>query len=303
MLRRAVFTTVLLSASLSAAAEPSKQACVDAYAKGQEQRKGGALVEARDAFRTCSAEACPGLVRNDCVQWLSEVEVALPSIVVAVRDAQGRDVPDASVFLDDKPVAGWSRGRAIELSPGQHRLRVERGAGSAVEQSVVASVGEKNRLIRITAPEPVTRTSPAALPTSDSRSGPPTWSLIVGGLGLGAIGGGAVVDVTASSRLRSLRDDCAPRCTESEVDSVKRQMLIGDVLIAVGAIAVGVATWGWLGAERQPAGVSASASRGEGVAPRPLRMSARLRRDPGSRTPPSADGASGGERRRAPRRE
>jgi hypothetical protein len=231
------------------------------------------------------------LVRGDCVQWLSEVDVALPSIVVAVRDARGRDVPDARVFLDDKLVEDWSKGRAVELSPGEHRLRVERGPGSTVEQPVVVSVGEKNRLLRVTAPEPVGPTTKAPASTSAGRGGPPTWSLIVGGLGLGAIGGGTVLD------------DCAPRCDQGDVDSVKRQMLIGDVLIAVGAVAVGVATFGWLGSEGKPDAVSASAWSGRRAGPTLARKSARLRRDHGSRAVPSADAASDDARRRAPRRE
>jgi len=48
----------------------------------------------------CSNPACPAVVKRDCDQWLTEMDASLPSVVVAARDATGRDLVDVRVTID-----------------------------------------------------------------------------------------------------------------------------------------------------------------------------------------------------------
>src|SRR5580704_17589938 len=93
----------ILCARTASPAEPiadDKEACFRAVDEGQKLRATRKFVSARDQFIQCARSVCPALVRKDCAQWLSEVEVSLPSVVFGARDVQGRDVFDVRVTVD-----------------------------------------------------------------------------------------------------------------------------------------------------------------------------------------------------------
>ncbi len=53
-----------------------KVACVNAASKSQQFRDAHKLVEARAELRQCVAAQCPAVVRDDCTNWLGDVERA-----------------------------------------------------------------------------------------------------------------------------------------------------------------------------------------------------------------------------------
>src|SRR5580698_9599765 len=106
-LRSATVALVCLAASLvggaASARDDEKQACARASEDAQQLRSEGRPKEARDRLLVCARDTCPGIVRKDCTLWLAEVTAALPSVVVAAKDAQGQDVVSVKVTLDGEP--------------------------------------------------------------------------------------------------------------------------------------------------------------------------------------------------------
>ena len=56
-----------------------------------------------------------------------------------------------------------------------------------------------------------------------------------------ALGSFGYFGLTSKSDLTKLRTDCAPYCAEAQLDDVKSRMLIADVSLGVGIVALGVA--------------------------------------------------------------
>src|SRR6187402_3583264 len=83
----------------SAAADPAKAECFARHEEAQVARRQGHLLEARAWLRQCSSATCIGIVRADCIEWLAEVERAIPSVVITAR-ARGADLVDVKVIID-----------------------------------------------------------------------------------------------------------------------------------------------------------------------------------------------------------
>ncbi len=212
----------------------------------QRHRKAGRLLAARDSFRRCARAECPAPISSFCLSRLNETEAALPTLVVRARDANGTDVPDLDVFVNGARV-GRSDGRAISVEPGPNAVRAFRGTTPVSDTtSLVVLEGEKLRAVSLTigpriaaSPEPA-RPEPAA----PSRSvGPLPW--VLGGLGLASLGTGAALWTSGLVERSNQLDagGCAPRCDDSVTDSIRTRLVIGDVLVAVGVVSIGVATY------------------------------------------------------------
>src|SRR5688572_5732896 len=76
-----------------------KAECVAGLDKAQASKASRKLVDARESYVTCSHEACPDMIREDCAKGLREVDEALPSLTFAAT-LDGKDAPDAKVALD-----------------------------------------------------------------------------------------------------------------------------------------------------------------------------------------------------------
>lgn len=221
-------------------AEDTKAECVRAFEAAQRARLKSKLVEAKAELRICSRESCPTLVHGPCTGWLREVEAAMPSVVVSVRTQDGDDVPSARVSIDGRPVR--LSGTAIELSPGEHVIRVEAKGRGRVERTLIVNASEKNRLVSLILPATPGRRRQA----TKERAQPAgvSWPYWVGALGVVAVGAGVTLDMIGTQKLANLREDCAPNCSESKVSSTRTTIIAGDSLIAGGLIAVGIATYG-----------------------------------------------------------
>lgn len=236
----AVLAVVASAGDASAADE--KQACVRASEKAQQLRNASKLVEAREQLVACTRTECPKLVQQDCTQWMSEVLSATPSVVPAAKDRAGRDIVDVRVSIDGKLATDALDGKAIGVDPGVHTLHFETSAAAAIDETVVVKQGEKNRIVTVTfakgddataagAPGPASASRGAEEPP---RSSPPIAAYVVGGIGIVALGAALVVQLGANSDARDLRETCAPRCSQSDVDGIQSRYTVAGVTAGVG---------------------------------------------------------------------
>ena len=239
---------VFASAAPPAFAE--KLDCPTASEEAQRLRDKNRYLEARELFHRCSQTSCPSIVRKDCTKWLTELDEATPSIVIAAQDGAGADIADVKVELDGKVIATRVDGRPIPIDPGEHVLRAEADGQTPITQKLIARVNEKNRIIRVafpappssvTPPEPEKPPPPPPARPSESGRGVPAVSWILGGVGLVGLGGFAYFGLTGKSELADLRASCAPYCEQAQLDDVKSGMLVADISLGVGIVALGVA--------------------------------------------------------------
>lgn len=243
------------SAERVAHADGAALDCPSSSEEGQRLRDKNKYSDARAMFRACSQPSCPAIVRKDCAKWLTEIDETQPSIVIAAQDATGADLSAVKVLVDDRQVATKVDGSPIAVDPGEHALRMETPGHAPLTQRLIVRVSEKNRLVRVVfqdgakaaQPEPVGPPRPGASGSegstteSSSSSGPPVLALVLAGVGVVALGSFGYFGLTSKSDLAKLRTDCAPFCDQSQLDDVKSRMLIADVSLGVGIVALGVA--------------------------------------------------------------
>ncbi|MEZ4440998.1 MAG: hypothetical protein R3B72_18010 [Polyangiaceae bacterium] len=219
-------------------ADPA-QACVDDHTAGQLSRRDGELLKARDEFARCATDRCPALVVQDCVALLEAVERELPSLIVAVRQADGRDVPDARVAIDGAPRPELRVGQAFVLDPGPHAIRIDEGERHA-RLDVVVALGEKNRrvIIELSAPP-----EPPPLPMPDRAAGNEVMvaGYVLAGLGGATLTVAAGLGLSGLLELDGIDDRCGKRanppntCSEDDLAGLRRKFLAADVSAGVGA--------------------------------------------------------------------
>ncbi len=242
---------LLLLGPRGAAARPELERCIADAQDGQAARDRGALLDARGRFRACAQQECPPAIRRDCASWLDAVERALPSIVVRARDADRRDVLEATVRVDGKVAAARLDGRPIAVDPGPHVVRVEATAGAA-DVRVVVRQGEQNRPVdlqvgRLRSPLVVAtvpaRSLPPPVPEPRPSSGRATAGWIALGVGAAGIAGFAALGLHAKSEVDDMRKSCAGHCDPGRVDAAERAALLANIALGVGLAAAGTGTW------------------------------------------------------------
>ncbi|MEJ7731050.1 MAG: hypothetical protein WKG00_17775 [Polyangiaceae bacterium] len=180
------------------------------------------------------------MVTADCAAWVTELAREVPSVVVALRDAGGREGADARVRIDGRLAREHIDGRPIELDPGVHRVVVESSAGT-VEQSVVLGTGQQNRVISLTLPDDAGR---GALRTA-------AW--ISGGVGLAGLASFAAFAISGQASYDDL-ETCRPGCSQDDEDSVATRFVVADVSLGVGIAGVAGAVVLWLVSRPAPRG-------------------------------------------------
>ncbi|MDB4997939.1 MAG: hypothetical protein JWM74_5371 [Myxococcaceae bacterium] len=247
-----------------------KKECPGAAEKTQRLRSEGKLREAREQAVLCARAQCPGVIRKDCEPWLSEIDAALPTIVVGAKDG-GKDVIDVKVSIDGAPVATVLDGKSIAINPGAHTFRYEREGSEPVEEKVVIREGEKARQVTVVFPSKVVAKDEPKQKNlydhSDEKQsgGSIVPGVIVGALGVAGIGSFFFFHLSAKSDLDELRGRCAPRCTDSELSDVNTKIIIADVSLGAGVVALGIATYLIISRPSAPKSVQV----GAGVAPTP----------------------------------
>jgi len=152
---RHVFPICLAIAGLAApplaSAEPlSKEQCIDAHGRGQDAREQGKLSLARKLFLTCAQSSCPALVQRDCARFTDDLMRQQSSLSFVARDAQGSDLPDTAVYVDDAlVVTRLDDGKPHDVDPGTHTIRFTSN-GNTQSVTVVVGTGEKGRVVSVT---------------------------------------------------------------------------------------------------------------------------------------------------------
>ncbi len=227
---------IVLVVATTARAAPTRAECIAASEDAQLMKIKSQLRAAREKLVVCSDDACPKIVKQDCSNWLDEVDRAMPTIVFGAHDARGRDLTDVRVTMDGTPLADHLDGKAIAIDPGQHTFHFEMEGAPARDEQLVVREGDKNRNVTVTLgepfaahiePPPVQKPTPPVWieqppPPKDERHGPSVATWIVGGLGLATLAAAGAVGTIALVRRSSLYDSCGSKgtCQPSDVDQV-----------------------------------------------------------------------------------
>lgn len=222
--------------------------CVSAAEESQPLRTDGKLTAAREKLLVCARPGCPDFVRADCTRWLAEVENVLPSVVFRVVDDKGKDVTDVRVLVDGKVIAEKLDGRPVAVDPGEHVFTYEAPGLAPVSERLLVRQGEANRLVSVSMGPPASARAAAPpaeppAPTEESGAKIPLASWVLGGAGLVSLGVGAVFLASGKGDHSDMESGCAKTrsCSQSEVDSAKTKLLVGDVAVGVGIVGIGAA--------------------------------------------------------------
>jgi hypothetical protein len=217
-----------------------KQVCIAAAEDAQQLKLDRRLKAARERLLVCASQVCPPPVRSDCSQWMNEVSMALPTVVLGARDSHGNDVVVTEVAIDGTPIAKGLDGKAMEIDPGMHSFRLRAAAASVpVEQEVLVREGEKERPITVMFPEQASVSGPEH---RAARISPWTW--VLGGTGLVAIGIGTAFEVSTNAQGDSLAKTCGHMCPDAQVEPLTiKQQVVGPISFGFGAVSLGAAAY------------------------------------------------------------
>ncbi len=227
-------------------------------------RQDGKLGEAREKLLICAGAACPTRMRDECTVWSAEVQTDMPSVVVSLRTSDGRDVPGARLLIDGRVAAEALDGTATPIDPGKHVLRVEAPDQPASERDVVMALGDRNRRVEFklavaagAAPAAQRPPAPKPVPSVEASRPFPLSVWLLGAVGVVGLGVGSYVGVAALSR-RSDLGACKPTCPKDDVNRVKRDYVISEIAIGVGAVALGAAVFIAVGSQKDSPQVGVS---------------------------------------------
>jgi hypothetical protein len=229
--------------------------CSAAYEHAQERRIDGDLVHAREQLLLCNKPECADFIRQDCGQWLGEVETALPSVTIEATGAGGAALTQVSVSVDGVLVASALSGLSLPMNPGTRHFKLESAGYPAIERDLFLAEGQKSQLLQVAfAPTVATPTPDTAAATAGQRPRVSPAVYAFGTLGVVGLAGFAAFGLSGTSAERSLRaSPCASThtCADSQTSPIERKYLIADVSLGVGVLSLGAAAY-FLFASREP---------------------------------------------------
>ena len=234
-------TWLLLSALLvanPAAASGPARACIEAHAAGQTERDAGRLLSAQAQFVSCTAEACPPMIRRECVALGESASAMTPSVVLVAQDGEGRAIEGARATIDGVRAITQLDGRPLELDPGQHRFALVLPDGSSQTLTATLRSGEKYRRI-VASFVPVV---PSAPPATSERTGRNPLAYVFGGVGVVALSAWGLYALDGKNKQNEL-EHCAPHCQAGDVDAMRKSYMIADVLLGVSLVSLGTGTY------------------------------------------------------------
>lgn len=241
--RASAAQTAPLESSVSPEA-PSKGLCVDSHLEAQQAQSQGRLVFARERAAICADSACPRLVVDDCVRWLSDLDQRMPSVVFDVR-VDGDANASATVSVDGNIVSNWARGESLRLDPGEHEVRFELKPHQPVTRHVILGEGMRFRVVNAEfstkkrgAPGRVA--APRSGMSVRSQTERPTPMIIYPLLAAGAAVAvlGIASEIIGASKEHDLYKTCNPYCTDAELKPTRTAYLVGDLALAVSGLSL-----------------------------------------------------------------
>jgi hypothetical protein len=176
----ALAITPALMASPAMAAAPTKDECIDANEAAQTLGESGKLMAERQKLVVCVSSSCPGPVRQDCAQRLTEVDAKMPTLILEARDDSDHDMVAVHVTMDGRPLFDRLDGKAYPIDPGEHHFVYEAPGFTRVDRVIVVREAEKNRHDRVVltavpapappAPAAAPAPAPAPAPAAESSS-------------------------------------------------------------------------------------------------------------------------------------
>ena len=235
-------TTTLLAVETAARADDREQ-CASAADQAQQLRDEGKYRRAREQLLVCARDVCPAPIKRDCLDWLTQVENTAPTVVFGAKDAT-KDLSDVKVYVDGAAVTDRLDGKPVQMDLGKHTVKFEY-QGQTKEEEVIIGAGLKNRNVTVTFGGPVVAPTGPTSPTppEGSKGGSIVPALVVGGIGVVALGSFAIFGLGGKSDVSDLESTCKPHCTESQVNSARTKLIIADISLGVGVVALGVATY------------------------------------------------------------
>ncbi len=210
---------------------------MDAVFKGQRLRAANQLVEAKEQLRICAAESCPEVVQTDCVDWLADVERALPTVVVTAKSGAGMDLVGVSVTVDGRPFLDRLDGAARPMNAGLHAFHFASTDGTSLDREVRIKEGEKNQSVDVVLATP--KFPPSPMPLSPPERVPPPslppemnpyWRVTAWALGTAGIAGlvtGAAFGIAAAVEKNA---DCqGSACAKDTTSRIRTNALISDI--------------------------------------------------------------------------
>ncbi len=218
--------------------------CSATYSESQVEKKAAHLLKAREKLVVCAQPTCPSFITADCTQWLAEVDARMPQVAFVARDRSGRDKVDVTVAMDGQEILHELSGKAVAVDPGAHTFTfTTSGAPSVSEQTIIAE-GEKSRVITVTiggeAPASAGKSAVVAPRTRRASAVP---AIVVGAAGIVVLGASAFFGFSAKSDVDHMKSTCAPTCPSGDIHSADAKILVSDVTLAVGVVAIGIAAW------------------------------------------------------------
>ncbi len=242
-----VAATVLSGTMASAWDRPPTRACLAAYEGAQERQRSGHLREGRELLLECAKAACGGLQRK-CASGADQLASDIAMVAPVVTDAAGAALLDVQVSVDGESLTTRLDGRPLAVDPGVHQLSVSARVGPwpgreiSTTQTITIEQGQRGA-IAIALPPPPTPPTPAPAqeaPAVRHGGGPSAFAYLFGGAGLLGVGAGALLTYWGKTDNFALAG-CAPNCSPSSVEHIRRLYLGADVSFAAGGAALGLA--------------------------------------------------------------
>lgn len=200
--------------------------CSDAHFEAQVARSEGRLLDAENLLSACGDATCPGVLVSECGEWLQEVSATIPSIVIVAQDAQGQDVLNYKLVIDDAPHE-LGQSSSVALDPGTHEILVTAEGYKPRREVIRLRESEKYRKVTLL----LESTRPEAEPRA---SGPELWPLLLsGGLAVAAGATFAVMGLDARASERELRA-CRPECSDTQVKQVRLKYVVANTALGLG---------------------------------------------------------------------
>jgi hypothetical protein len=80
----AAATTLLVTSGTALADE--REQCASAADQAQQLRDDGKYRRAREQFLVCARDVCPGPIKKDCLDWLSQLDHVAPTVVFTAKE-------------------------------------------------------------------------------------------------------------------------------------------------------------------------------------------------------------------------